>query len=126
MGVLPEQNATKSAHQHGTNIIICLNYSLFCKFSSLNLMNDLSFTGRCDRILWYGRGLKQIRYDRCESRLSDHRPVRTAFTTEVDVLRNSSSLGGFLMSDKLDEYVENFSFQFVEKNEEEINGRKSL
>ncbi|KAF3332111.1 type I inositol 1,4,5-trisphosphate 5-phosphatase CVP2-like protein [Carex littledalei] len=79
----------------------------------------------CDRILWYGRGLKQIRYDRCESRLSDHRPVRAAFTTEVDVLRNSSSLGGFLMSDKLDEYVENFSFQFKEKNEEET-GRKSL
>lgn len=89
-------------------------------------MNDLSFTGRCDRILWHGRGLKQIRYDRCESRLSDHRPVRAAFTTEVDVLRNSSSLRGFLMSDKLDEYVENFSFQFEEKNEEENNGRKSL
>ncbi|KAJ1703115.1 hypothetical protein LUZ63_002894 [Rhynchospora breviuscula] len=66
----------------------------------------------CDRILWYGRGLKQIRYDRCESRLSDHRPVRAAFTAEVDVLRHSSSLGGFLMSDRLDEYLEKYSFEF--------------
>jgi hypothetical protein len=83
------------------------------------------FHGRCDRILWYGRGLKQIRYDRCESRLSDHRPVRAAFTTEVDVLRNYSSLRGFLLSDKLDDYVENFSFEFKE-NSEEWNGKKSL
>ncbi|CAA7395676.1 unnamed protein product [Spirodela intermedia] len=37
----------------------------------------------CDRILWRGMGLRQIRYDRFESRLSDHRPVRAVFVAEV-------------------------------------------
>ncbi|XP_010939977.1 type IV inositol polyphosphate 5-phosphatase 9 [Elaeis guineensis] len=37
----------------------------------------------CDRILWHGKGLKQNRYERCESRLSDHRPVRAIFSAEV-------------------------------------------
>ncbi|KAM0952827.1 putative endonuclease/exonuclease/phosphatase [Dioscorea sansibarensis] len=39
----------------------------------------------CDRILWHGKGFKQYRYERCESRLSDHRPVRAIFTVEVEV-----------------------------------------
>ncbi|CAO2163311.1 unnamed protein product [Urochloa humidicola] len=34
----------------------------------------------CDRILWRGKGMRQIRYERCAGyRLSDHRPVRAAF-----------------------------------------------
>ncbi|KAL0927122.1 hypothetical protein M5K25_001281 [Dendrobium thyrsiflorum] len=37
----------------------------------------------CDRILWYGKGLKQSEYKRCELKLSDHRPVRGIFTVEV-------------------------------------------
>ncbi|CAL9167176.1 unnamed protein product [Musa hybrid cultivar] len=41
----------------------------------------------CDRILWLGEGLKQKRYDRCEVKFSDHRPVRSIFTTEVDALQ---------------------------------------
>ncbi|ONK75000.1 uncharacterized protein A4U43_C03F12270 [Asparagus officinalis] len=32
----------------------------------------------CDRILWQGKGLKQILYDRYECKLSDHRPVRAS------------------------------------------------
>ncbi|XP_010242089.1 PREDICTED: type IV inositol polyphosphate 5-phosphatase 9-like [Nelumbo nucifera] len=43
----------------------------------------------CDRILWFGQGLKQNQYSRGESKLSDHRPVWAVFTTEVDVLRTS-------------------------------------
>ncbi|OAY82680.1 Type IV inositol polyphosphate 5-phosphatase 9 [Ananas comosus] len=39
----------------------------------------------CDRILWHGKGMKQNRYDRCESRLSDHRPVIALFTVEFGV-----------------------------------------
>ncbi|KAJ3677442.1 hypothetical protein LUZ60_003166 [Juncus effusus] len=71
----------------------------------------------CDRILWHGKGLKQIRYDRCESKLSDHRPVRAVFSAECDVLiRNSSSLRGFFMSDRLDKYVDNFSFDLRGKD----------
>ncbi|XP_043722340.1 type IV inositol polyphosphate 5-phosphatase 9-like [Telopea speciosissima] len=40
----------------------------------------------CDRILWFGKGLKQNQYNRGESMLSDHRPVRAIFTAEVEVL----------------------------------------
>ncbi|KAB2050661.1 hypothetical protein E1A91_A12G004100v1 [Gossypium mustelinum] len=38
----------------------------------------------CDRILWYGRGLYQISYVRGESKFSDHRPVYSAFSAEVE------------------------------------------
>jgi endonuclease/exonuclease/phosphatase family metal-dependent hydrolase len=56
----------------------------------------------CDRILWRGAGLRQTRYGRCESRLSDHRPVRAVFTVEVDAPRNLNSLRSFFMSERFD------------------------
>ncbi|KAH7331051.1 hypothetical protein KP509_20G013300 [Ceratopteris richardii] len=37
----------------------------------------------CDRILWYGNGLKQLEYVRAESSFSDHRPVYAVFLAEV-------------------------------------------
>ncbi|WOL20145.1 type IV inositol polyphosphate 5-phosphatase 9-like isoform X1 [Canna indica] len=59
----------------------------------------------CDRILWVGEGLKQNWYDRCELKLSDHRPVRAAFTVEVDA-------GEFLNSStsphRIDDVVDSF------------------
>ncbi|KAF8772854.1 hypothetical protein HU200_005241 [Digitaria exilis] len=40
----------------------------------------------CDRILWRGKGMKQIRYERCSGyRLSDHRPVRAVFHTVCEL-----------------------------------------
>ncbi|XP_062212029.1 type IV inositol polyphosphate 5-phosphatase 7-like isoform X1 [Phragmites australis] len=56
----------------------------------------------CDRILWYGRGLNQLCYVRGESRFSDHRPVYSIFTAEVQIpsqtqfsgITRSSSLMG--------------------------------
>lgn len=39
----------------------------------------------CDRILWYGKGLKQLSYRRQESTLSDHKPVTAVFLAEVEV-----------------------------------------
>ncbi|XP_062190909.1 type IV inositol polyphosphate 5-phosphatase 9-like [Phragmites australis] len=40
----------------------------------------------CDRILWRGKGMRQIRYERCGGyRLSDHRPVRAVFHAVCDV-----------------------------------------
>ncbi|BAF11413.1 type IV inositol polyphosphate 5-phosphatase 9 [Oryza sativa Japonica Group] len=57
----------------------------------------------CDRILWRGAGLKQKRYDRCESRLSDHRPVRALFEVEVGApRRNLNSLRSFFLSERFD------------------------
>lgn len=57
----------------------------------------------CDRVLWRGAGLKQTRYDRCESRLSDHRPVRAAFAVEVDAPWNLNSLRSFFLSERFDD-----------------------
>ncbi|KAL1197619.1 Type I inositol polyphosphate 5-phosphatase 4 [Cardamine amara subsp. amara] len=43
----------------------------------------------CDRILWYGSGLHQLSYVRGESRFSDHRPVYSLFSVEIEsVYRN--------------------------------------
>uniref|UniRef100_A0ACD5ZYD3 Uncharacterized protein n=1 Tax=Avena sativa TaxID=4498 RepID=A0ACD5ZYD3_AVESA len=51
----------------------------------------------CDRVLWRGKGLKQIRYERCGGyRLSDHRPVRAVFEAVCEVPRAVDSfLEGF-------------------------------
>ncbi|KAL6883417.1 hypothetical protein ACP4OV_010831 [Aristida adscensionis] len=43
----------------------------------------------CDRILWYGRGLSQLSYVRGESRFSDHRPVYSIFSAEVESINHS-------------------------------------
>lgn len=40
----------------------------------------------CDRILWFGKGLRQLFYKRGECRLSDHRPVIALFAADVQVL----------------------------------------
>ncbi|CAK9160676.1 unnamed protein product [Ilex paraguariensis] len=52
----------------------------------------------CDRILWYGGGLQQLSYVRGESRFSDHRPVSSIFSVEVELvpsrLRKSMSCSG--------------------------------
>ncbi|RWW45328.1 hypothetical protein BHE74_00048836, partial [Ensete ventricosum] len=38
----------------------------------------------CDRILWRGKGMKQMWYLRGESRFSDHRPVCSLFAVRLD------------------------------------------
>ncbi|XP_054780517.1 type I inositol polyphosphate 5-phosphatase 4 [Prosopis cineraria] len=43
----------------------------------------------CDRILWHGRGLRQLSYVRGESRFSDHRPVYGIFVAEVESINRS-------------------------------------
>ncbi|XP_042397918.1 type IV inositol polyphosphate 5-phosphatase 7-like isoform X1 [Zingiber officinale] len=45
----------------------------------------------CDRVLWFGRGLNQLAYVRGESRFSDHRPVFSIFTAEVEMNNYSCS-----------------------------------
>ncbi|KAL5551215.1 hypothetical protein UlMin_001391 [Ulmus minor] len=42
----------------------------------------------CDRILYLGKGIKQHSYKRAEMRLSDHRPVSSVFTVEVEVFNH--------------------------------------
>ncbi|KAF5785035.1 putative endonuclease/exonuclease/phosphatase [Helianthus annuus] len=43
----------------------------------------------CDRILWYGNGLRQMSYVRGESRFSDHRPVYSIFLAEVESINST-------------------------------------
>ncbi|TYI52355.1 hypothetical protein E1A91_D12G242100v1 [Gossypium mustelinum] len=40
----------------------------------------------CDRILWSGKGIKQLCYQQAEIRFSDHRPINSTFLLEVEVL----------------------------------------
>lgn len=40
---------------------------------------------RCDRILWKGEGVEQLWYVRGESKFSDHRPVYSLFSVNVDM-----------------------------------------
>ncbi|KAI3713586.1 hypothetical protein L1987_72167 [Smallanthus sonchifolius] len=39
----------------------------------------------CDRILWLGKGIEQLCYNRAEIRMSDHRPVSSVFAIKVEV-----------------------------------------
>ncbi|KAF7058803.1 hypothetical protein CFC21_065787 [Triticum aestivum] len=51
----------------------------------------------CDRILWRGKGLKQIQYGTCDYKLSDHRPVRAGFIAECRIRGDAEdSIGGFM------------------------------
>lgn len=55
-----------------------------------------SFLIRCDRIIWYGKGIKQQLYTRGEVKISDHRPVKAIFTAEVGVLLTLKELQTFI------------------------------
>ncbi|KAK8526157.1 hypothetical protein V6N12_020638 [Hibiscus sabdariffa] len=56
----------------------------------------------CDRIIWYGTGLKQHVYDRSEENFSDHRPVKAIFTAEVEVSHPLKQLHNFFVSERFD------------------------
>lgn len=63
----------------------------------------------CDRIIWYGNGLKQHVYDRGESKLSDHRPVKSIFTAQVEVLPSlMRGYQSFFLSDRFDKIPSQF------------------
>ncbi|KAM7493980.1 hypothetical protein LguiB_028589 [Lonicera macranthoides] len=42
----------------------------------------------CDRILWLGKGIRQLSYERCEVQLSDHRPISSVFSVEVEIFNH--------------------------------------
>ncbi|KAM7530951.1 hypothetical protein LguiB_034361 [Lonicera macranthoides] len=42
----------------------------------------------CDRILWFGKSIKQLCYKRADIRLSDHRPISSVFLLEVEVFNH--------------------------------------
>lgn len=73
-----------------TFLIIILKV-IFNTLIRYNLLNDTKLLvwdmceNRCDRILWKGEGLNQMCYVRGESKFSDHRPVYSLFSVQVDM-----------------------------------------
>lgn len=53
----------------------------------------------CDRILWYGKGVKQHSYFRSESKFSDHRPVSALFSTQIEVVKSDDASAVSLQPD---------------------------
>ncbi|KAL5149041.1 Type I inositol polyphosphate 5-phosphatase 8 [Glycine soja] len=53
----------------------------------------------CDRILWRGEGVEQLWYVRGESKFSDHRPVYSLFSVDVDLTCNKLSSPSIAASD---------------------------
>ncbi|XP_047337110.1 type I inositol polyphosphate 5-phosphatase 4-like [Impatiens glandulifera] len=45
----------------------------------------------CDRILWYGKGVKPLSYFRGESKFSDHRPVSALFMTQIEDVQSQNA-----------------------------------
>ncbi|XP_019464395.1 PREDICTED: type IV inositol polyphosphate 5-phosphatase 9-like isoform X2 [Lupinus angustifolius] len=57
----------------------------------------------CDRIVWYGKGLKQLQYTRSESKLSDHRPVKAMFTAELGLLSDPENMESLFLSERFEQ-----------------------
>ncbi|KAK2986654.1 hypothetical protein RJ640_010110, partial [Escallonia rubra] len=68
----------------------------------------------CDRVIWSGEGMKQHSYTRGESRLSDHRPVKAIFTTEVRVSRTQRGFQSFFLSERFDRITGRFEMPLQE------------
>ncbi|KAL8120663.1 hypothetical protein AgCh_017732 [Apium graveolens] len=65
----------------------------------------------CDRILWYGEGLKQHLYTRSESMLSDHRPVKAIFSCQVKVLQTVGGYRSFFLSERFENEITSSSLE---------------
>ncbi|GKA21012.1 type I inositol polyphosphate 5-phosphatase 4-like protein [Tanacetum coccineum] len=73
----------------------------------------------CDRILWYGKEVKQHSYFRSESKFSDHRPVSALFSTQIEVIKSNDAKVVPLQED-----VPN-TVSFVHIEQEKDNGEAS-
>ncbi|XP_062150178.1 type IV inositol polyphosphate 5-phosphatase 9 isoform X2 [Alnus glutinosa] len=67
----------------------------------------------CDRIIWYGKGLKQHLYTRGEPKLSDHKPVKAIFTADVGVSQTFKGLQSFFLSDRFEVEVSSSTDDFL-------------
>ncbi|CAL9248985.1 unnamed protein product [Arabidopsis halleri] len=63
----------------------------------------------CDRIIWYGNGLKQHEYTRGETKISDHRPVKAIFTSEITVIRRGKKIRNFFFSGRFEDRSDGYS-----------------
>ncbi|XWS40816.1 hypothetical protein CRYUN_Cryun17cG0028000 [Craigia yunnanensis] len=44
----------------------------------------------CDRIMWYGKGVKLLSYFRNKIKFSDHQPVSALFSTQIEVMKSTN------------------------------------
>ncbi|KAK9118104.1 hypothetical protein Scep_016197 [Stephania cephalantha] len=84
----------------------------------------IGFAPTCDRILWYGKGLKQKTYDRGEVRLSDHRPVQAVFSVDVEVSKASKGTFRDFLSDRFERISHNF--ELLSTDDFMMKGRSSF
>ncbi|KDP38175.1 hypothetical protein JCGZ_04818 [Jatropha curcas] len=69
----------------------------------------------CDRIIWYGEGLKQNLYARGEADFSDHRPVKAIFSAEVEELQTLKELQQFFLSERFDQLTNKLEISSADK-----------
>ncbi|XP_050275646.1 type IV inositol polyphosphate 5-phosphatase 9 isoform X1 [Quercus robur] len=79
----------------------------------------------CDRVIWYGKGLKQHKYYRSELKLSDHRPVKAIFTAEVGVTQALKGFQSFFLSDRFERITSHFELS-ASTDDILCKGRSSL
>lgn len=112
MEVIKAKGAKKDVLLHGKynyllnkltkkSMILIKGIKLIISWSVMYFSCACSF--RCDRIIWYGNGLKQHIYTRGDQlKMSDHRPVIAMFTAEVAVLRSLKGFHSFFRSDRFE------------------------
>ena len=91
----------------------------------INVRNIILFFGffGCDRVIWYGKGLKQHEYSRSELKLSDHRPVKAIITAEVGVTQTLKGFQSFFLSDRFERITSHFE---LSASTDEMPGENGL
>lgn len=98
-------------------IIVWSNYSLTVQILSFHVIyciHSLYLSIRCDRILSYGKGMRQLNYRRTELKLSDHRPVTATYMAEVEVFSHRKLQRALTFTDaeiENDEIVNDMAFE---------------
>ncbi|XP_027362438.1 type IV inositol polyphosphate 5-phosphatase 9-like [Abrus precatorius] len=88
----------------------CPNSDMYygCCYHGKNAAKRRRAPAWCDRIIWFGNGLKQIQYARSESKLSDHRPVKALFIAEVRVSRALKNFQSLFLSERFQQIKNHF------------------
>ncbi|KAL0685167.1 hypothetical protein Bca4012_052015 [Brassica carinata] len=98
----------RDGRQRNSDVIEILSRSTFPRGTYLEDLPKKILDHECDRIIWYGNGLKQHEYTRGEVKISDHRPVKAIFTTEVKVLRYSNKIRDLFFSERFEDRIDGY------------------
>lgn len=103
MHCIQERREETSSSMVSLLLNLHVNLLYFCFFPYMHCILN-----RCDRIIWYGNGLKQHEYTRGEVKISDHRPVKAIFTTEVKVLQYSNKIRNLFFSERFEDRIDGY------------------